>query len=76
MQFTTKEFDLLSFLALNPNHVFSKQELFEQLWGMDSLGEIATVTVHIRRLREKIEADPSNPQYIETIWGAGYRLTI
>ncbi|WP_054028274.1 response regulator transcription factor [Bacillus sp. FJAT-28004] len=76
VQFTTKEFDLLSFLALNPNHVFSKQELFEQLWGMDSLGEIATVTVHIRRLREKIEADPSNPQYIETIWGAGYRLTI
>jgi DNA-binding response OmpR family regulator len=76
VQFTTKEFDLLTFLALNPNHVFSKQELFEQLWGMDSLGEIATVTVHIRRLREKIEADPSNPQYIETIWGAGYRLTI
>src|SRR4030095_10283374 len=53
VQFTTKEFDLLTFLALNPNHVFSKQELFEQLWGMDSLGEIATVTVHIRRLREK-----------------------
>lgn len=76
VQFTAKEFDLLSFLALNPNHVFSKQELFEQLWDMDSLGEIATVTVHIRRLREKIEADPSNPQYIETIWGAGYRLTV
>jgi DNA-binding response OmpR family regulator len=76
VQFTTKEFDLLTFLALNPNHVFSKQELFEQLWGMDSLGEIATVTVHIRRLREKIEADPSNPQYIETIWGAGYRLSV
>ncbi|WP_053374417.1 response regulator transcription factor [Paenibacillus sp. FJAT-27812] len=76
VQFTTKEFDLLTFLALNPNHVFSKQELFEQLWGMDSLGEIATVTVHIRRLREKIEADPSNPQYIDTIWGAGYRLTV
>lgn len=76
VQFTTKEFDLLTFLAQNPNHVFSKQELFEQLWGMDSLGEIATVTVHIRRLREKVEADPSNPQYIETIWGAGYRLTV
>lgn len=76
VQFTTKEFDLLSFLAIHPNHVFSKQQLFEQLWGMDSLGEIATVTVHIRRLREKIEADPSNPQYIETIWGAGYRLTV
>lgn len=74
--FTTKEFDLLAFLAQNPNHVFSKQELFEQLWGMDSVGDIATVTVHIRRLREKIEADPSNPQYIETVWGAGYRLNV
>ncbi|MCA0757386.1 response regulator transcription factor [Paenibacillus sp. N4] len=76
VQFTAKEFDLLAFLALNPNHVFSKQELFEQLWGMDSVGDIATVTVHIRRLREKIEADPSNPQYIETVWGAGYRLNV
>ncbi|MFD0695574.1 response regulator transcription factor [Paenibacillus sp. GCM10027628] len=74
--FTTKEFDLLAFLAMNPNRVFSKDQLFDHLWGMDSMGEIATVTVHIRKLREKIEQDPSNPQYIETIWGAGYRFRI
>ncbi|WP_066064755.1 response regulator transcription factor [Neobacillus soli] len=72
--FTTKEFDLLTFLALHPNHVFKKDELFERLWGYDSLGEISTVTVHIRKIREKIETDPSNPQYIETVWGAGYRF--
>ncbi|WP_462410774.1 response regulator transcription factor [Neobacillus sp. Marseille-QA0830] len=72
--FTTKEFDLLTFFALNPNHVFSKEHLFEKLWGMDSMGDISTVTVHIRKIREKIEADPSNPQYIETVWGAGYRF--
>lgn len=74
--FTTKEFDLLFYLAMNPNRVFSKEQLFDQLWGMDAMGEIATVTVHIRKLREKIELDPSNPQYIETIWGAGYRFRI
>ncbi|NEW06995.1 response regulator transcription factor [Paenibacillus sp. SYP-B3998] len=74
--FTTKEFDLLTYLAMNPNRVFSKDQLFDHLWGMDSIGEIATVTVHIRKLREKIEQDPSNPQYIETIWGAGYRFRI
>lgn len=73
---TTKEFDILTYLALNPNIVFSKEELFENIWDMDSLGDIATVTVHIRKIREKIEADPSNPQYIETIWGAGYRFKI
>ncbi|MDP4177703.1 MAG: response regulator transcription factor [Bacillota bacterium] len=73
---TTKEFDILTFLALNPNRVFSKEDLFENIWGMDSLGDIATVTVHIRKIREKIEADPSNPQYIETIWGAGYRFKV
>lgn len=71
---TTKEFDLLTFLALNPNRVFSKDELFEKIWGMESTGDIATVTVHIRKIREKIETDPSNPQYIETLWGAGYRF--
>ncbi|MDR7240561.1 response regulator transcription factor [Neobacillus drentensis] len=71
---TTKEFDVLTFLALHPNHVFSKEQLFEKLWGYDSLGEISTVTVHIRKIREKIETDPSNPQYIETVWGAGYRF--
>ncbi|MFF2448169.1 response regulator transcription factor [Neobacillus sp. NPDC058068] len=71
---TTKEFDVLTFFALHPNHVFSKEQLFEKLWGLDSLGDISTVTVHIRKIREKIETDPSNPQYIETVWGAGYRF--
>jgi len=71
---TAKEFDLLVLLASNPNRVFSKSELFDRIWGMDSLGDIATVTVHIGRLREKIELVPSNPQYIETIWGVGYRF--
>lgn len=74
--FTAREFSLLEFLANHPNRVFSKTELFERIWGMDSNGDIATVTVHVRRLREKIEVDPSNPQYIETVWGAGYRLTV
>ena len=75
-QFTTKEFDLLSFLAENPNHVFSKDELFSKVWNMDSVGDIATVTVHIKKIREKVEYDTSNPQYIETIWGVGYRFKI
>lgn len=74
--FTTKEFDLLTFLAENPNHVFSKEELFRQIWNMESVGDIATVTVHIKKIREKIEYDTSNPQYIETIWGVGYRFKI
>ncbi|MCX7748360.1 MAG: response regulator transcription factor [Clostridia bacterium] len=73
---TTKEFDLLLFLVQNPNRVFSKEELFDKIWGMDSVGEIATVTVHIGKIREKIEMDTSNPQYIETIWGAGYRFKV
>lgn len=75
-QFTTKEFDLLTFLAENPNHVFTKDELFRRIWDMDSIGDIATVTVHIKKIREKIEADTSNPQYIETIWGVGYRFRV
>ena len=70
--FTTKEFDLLYFLAKNPNHVFSKDELFQRIWGFTSVGDIATVTVHIKKIREKIEYDTSHPQYIETIWGVGY----
>ena len=74
--FTTKEFDLLTFLAENPNHVFSKEELFRQIWNMESVGDIATVTVHIKKIREKIEYDTSNPQYLETIWGVGYRFKI
>ncbi|WP_088832487.1 response regulator transcription factor [Paenibacillus tyrfis] len=74
--FTTREFELLTFLASNPNRVFSKDQLFEHIWGYDSVGDIATVTVHIHKLRDKIEQDPSNPQYIDTIWGAGYRFKI
>jgi DNA-binding response OmpR family regulator len=72
--FTSKEYDLLLFLAIHPNRVFSKDELFEKIWGLDSLGDNATVTVFISKLREKIEVEPSKPQYIETIWGVGYRL--
>ncbi len=75
-QFTTKEFDLLTFLAQNPNHVFSKDELFSKIWNMESIGDIATVTVHIKKIREKIEYDTSKPQYIETIWGVGYRFKL
>jgi two-component system, OmpR family, response regulator len=73
---TQKEFDLLLFLAQNPNKVFGRDELFDRVWGFDSLGESATVTVHIGRIREKIETDLSNPQYIETVWGAGYRFRV
>ncbi|MBQ3584812.1 MAG: response regulator transcription factor [Lachnospiraceae bacterium] len=74
--FTTKEFDLLTFLAQNPNRVFSKEELFNKIWDMESVGEIATVTVHIKKIREKIEFSTSKPQYIETIWGVGYRFKV
>ena len=74
--FTTKEFDLLTFLASHPNHVYSKEELFREIWDMESIGDIATVTVHIKKIREKIELDTSNPQYIETIWGVGYRFKV
>ena len=72
--FTNKEFDLLVFLASNPNKVFSKDELFSRIWNMESIGDIATVTVHIKKIREKIEYDTSNPQFIETVWGVGYRF--
>ena len=74
--FTTKEFDLLTFLAENPNHVFTKEELFNKIWDMESVGDIATVTVHIKKIREKIEFNTSKPQYIETIWGVGYRFKV
>ena len=74
--FTTKEFDLLTFLAENPNHVFTKEELFREIWDMESLGDIATVTVHIKKIREKIEFNTAKPQYIETIWGVGYRFKV
>lgn len=73
---TQKEFELLLFLAENPNKVFKRDDLFEKVWGFDALGDNATVTVHVARVREKIESDPSNPQYIETIWGVGYRFRV
>ncbi|GKU78721.1 response regulator transcription factor [Paenibacillus sp. L3-i20] len=73
---TSKEYELLLLLASHPNRVFEKEELFERIWGLESNGDAATVTVHIRRLREKIEHDPSKPQYIETIWGVGYRFKV
>ncbi|MDR1615625.1 MAG: response regulator transcription factor, partial [Syntrophomonadaceae bacterium] len=70
----SREFELLLFLAGNPNIVFSKEQLFEKIWGFEYVGDSATVTVHMNRIREKIEDDPSNPKVIETVWGAGYRL--
>ncbi len=73
---TGKEFDILLFLAENPNRVFSRDELFDRIWGMDACGDISTVTVHIKKVREKIELDSSKPQYIETIWGIGYRFKV
>ncbi|MCC8139893.1 MAG: response regulator transcription factor [Lachnospiraceae bacterium] len=74
--FTSKEYDLLTFLAQNPNHVFTKEELFSKIWDMESIGDIATVTVHIKKIREKIEFNTAKPQYIETIWGVGYRFKV
>ena len=74
IKFPNREFELLKFLAINPNIVFSKETLFEKIWGYDYTGDSATVTVHINRIRDKIEDDPKNPQIIETVWGAGYRL--
>lgn len=75
-QLTTKEFELLTFLAENPNHVFSKEDLFREIWDMESIGDIATVTVHIKKIREKVELNSNKPQYIETIWGVGYRFKV
>ena len=74
--FTTKEFDLLTFLAAHPNRVYTKDELFSEIWDMESIGDIATVTVHIKKIREKIELNTAKPQYIETIWGVGYRFKV
>jgi len=71
-----KEFELLVLLISNPDIVFSKEHLYERLWGMDAFGDLKTVTVHIGRLREKIENDPQNPVHLETVWGAGYRFKI
>ncbi|MCL1819975.1 MAG: response regulator transcription factor [Oscillospiraceae bacterium] len=73
---TPKEFDILLFLMENPNRVYSKEDLFERVWGLEAFGDSDTVVVHVRRLREKIEPDAQNPQYVETVWGAGYRLRV
>jgi len=72
--FSSKEFDLLLFLASNPNRVISKEQIYSHIWGEEAWGDLGTVAVHIRKIREKIENDPSNPQYIETVWGVGYRF--
>ena len=69
-----KEFELLTFLATNAGQVFTKEQLFSNVWGYEDYGDINTVTVHIRRLREKIEINPSNPKYIITVWGVGYKF--
>lgn len=74
IKFPNREFELLKFLALNPDIVFSKEQLFEKIWGYDYTGDSATVMVHINRIREKIEDDSKNPKILETVWGAGYRL--
>jgi len=74
IKFPNREFELLKFLAMNPNIVFSKEQLFERIWGYDYVGDSATVMVHINRIREKIEDDSKNPKILETVWGAGYRL--
>lgn len=76
VNFAHKEFDLLLYLAQNPNRVFGREELFERIWGLEALGDSATITVHIARIRDKLEVNPSNPQYIETVWGAGYRFRV
>lgn len=76
LKLPNREFELLKFLAMNPNIVFSKEQLFEKIWGYVYMGDSATVTVHINRIREKIEENPSAPKVIETVWGAGYRLNL
>jgi len=73
---TVKEYDLLVYLAENPNRVFSREELFDRIWGMEACGDISTITVHIKKLREKIEIDSTKPQYIETVWGIGYKFKV
>ncbi len=73
---TSREYDLLEFFVKHPNQVLSKEDIFREIWNMDAVGDIATVTVHVKKLREKIELDPAKPQYIETIWGMGYRFKV
>lgn len=74
VQFTAKEYELLLFFASNPNILFSKERIFDLLWGAEYYGDLATVPVHIQKIRKKIEKDPANPEYIETVWGTGYRF--
>ena len=74
--FTQREYELLLFMAENPNRVFSKDMLFEKIWGFDALSDTTTVTVHVSKIRDKIEADPAKPQFIETVWGVGYRFKV
>ncbi|MDR3121522.1 MAG: response regulator transcription factor, partial [Clostridiales bacterium] len=73
---TNKEFDLLVFFARNPNRVFKKDDIFDKVWGMDAFGDTSTITVHVKKLREKIEGAPDGQKFIETVWGAGYRFKI
>lgn len=74
IQMSAKEFEILKYLALNPERVYSREQIFNQIWGYNEYGDINTVTVHIRKIREKIEEDSSNPEYIETVWGVGYKF--
>ena len=74
VRLTGKEFDLLHFLASNPREVFSRTQLMDRVWGYEAALDTGTVTVHIRRLRSKIERDPSMPRHLETLWGVGYRF--
>lgn len=74
LELTGREFQILLFLAQNPNIVFSRERIFDSVWGMEAVGDMSTVTVHVNKLRDKIEDDPSDPQYIQTVWGVGYRF--
>jgi DNA-binding response OmpR family regulator len=76
VELTPREFELLRLLMGHPDRVFSKDEIFKRVWGEDRYGDASTVTVHIRKIREKIEEDPSDPRYIETVWGMGYRIRV
>ena len=74
IELTAKEFEVLKFLALHPNQVLTREQIFDAVWGYDDFGDITTVTVHIRKIREKLEKDPASPELIKTIWGVGYKF--
>lgn len=76
LELTSREFQLLMFLAQNLNIVFTRQQIFDNVWGMEAVGDMSTVTVYVNKLRDKIEDDPSEPKYIQTVWGVGYRFTL